>query len=113
MSAAFKCDRCGETRDGAASLTLTLTSGLKVDLCGSCEHNFFSFMDRKPVNVLQPKTEQSEKIDAQAYMKRMHDSVQEQSKNAYANKYLSCGRCWQHGFERVHGLMEVCPFHNK
>lgn len=97
MSDAYKCDRCLRYFDGCAT---TMRVGMSSDghLCEGCYEDFKRWLRREPTSVLQPKDERPE----QPHMQQMAGE-----EAAYMN---SCPRCWQHGFERMHGPMEVCPY---
>lgn len=56
-----------------------------------------------------PTTQESE------YIQRLREQnagalVDQNRRLNEQHKLTDCPRCWQHGFNRTHGLMEVCPY---
>jgi hypothetical protein len=107
VSAAFKCDRCKQLAEGDPAVTLTLDSGLRVQLCRTDCEAFYSWVDRKPA---QEPTPISFADAHDAYMERMREQNTAHPTDFNKRQLTDCGRCWQHGFNRTHGPMEVCPY---
>jgi prophage tail gpP-like protein len=60
----------------------------------------------KQADAKQP----NEKVEREFIEKMREQTLSDSNDVIRQYRLTDCPRCWQHGFNRTHGLMEVCPY---